>query len=701
MKRLVILASVLAACSCEPEPDPLRLQALHQLRDARPAARIAAMGVLAKGADRAELAAIVRASEGAPAQVRVAAARALGQSSLPEAVDFLGALLVEPEIVGDRSGRFSTAPLVGDDEVSAAAVEELAKKPGPKAKAYLARSWASGGPRTRALLVQAGPAVLADALAAETRQRARDSEEKRQDPRPQVRADAMEDFAFHGTAESLAVVEQALRSPEPVEAAAAARALAAIGAAQSVPALVAQVATVGRSAAVVAASVEALRELALEETAPVVARALDTAAGDAIAAIITSLELVEPSEEMRAAACRAAGRLTDLSLVSRAARLAGASCVLPLPDEDDPPEVLAARFAALSGASRREPKVLALARRSLEHEDAGVAYTAAGWLALAGEASDGPRLYQVAARERAAVLDGRRQRAEVVQLRKDIIRHQDDESRRARARLGLDLPASAIPRRLATLLAERRSASETSAFAPRPDYERVLVVAATGAARLGVDIAALVETMLSDGDVGLRLAAVEIADALSGESGDALRERALANSDPGVASTMAIRNLAARREGALQQVLALPLPSLDASARVEVASALAPHASQAVEPLLSLTLGGDAAVPVATWALRDVVDDEVTFMFVDRLADPRSLGALDAVLGLAARPGEMVTAALVDAAAHPIAEVQVAALHALSERGDCLAAVGLKPLADAFDARVRAAATALQQGCSK
>lgn len=700
MKRLVVLACVFAACSCEPEPDPLRLQAVHQLKDARPAARIAAIRMLGKKSDRAELAAIVRASEGAPVSVRVAAAQAMGESSQPEAVDFLGALLLEPEVQGGRGNRFSTAPLVGDDEVSAAAVEALAKKSGPKAKAYLTRSWTSGGPRTRALMAKAGPSVLADALAAEARQRLAEIERMRSDPRAQVQADALEDLARHGTPEALAEVENALRSMEPVEASAAARALAMVGATRSVPALVAQV-VAGRSPAIVTACVEALRELGLQESIPALAAALETAEDAAADAILTSLELAEPTDEARASACRAAIRLTDPSLASRAAWLAGAACTLPLPAEDDPPAVLAARFAALSGASRREPKVLSLARASLDHEDAGVAEAAAGWLALAGDKSDGPRLYTVAMVERAAVLDGRMERAERVQLKKDAVQFQRDQMRIARARTGIDLPVYEMPRKLAKLLEERRTASEVGSFSPRPGYDRLLVVAAAGAARLGVDVSLLVETMLSDGDKALRLAAVEIADAIGGEKASSLRERALANDDQAVAAQMAIRNLTAGRPEALDQALAIPLSELEAPMRVELADALARHAEEATPVLLALTRGGDAAVPVAAWALRDVVGEEVTQMFIDRLADPRQLGALDAVIGLAERPGEAVTEALVDAASHPAAPVQVAALQALASRGDCDSSARLQPLADAFDARVRAAAAALLKACAK
>src|SRR5690606_7651508 len=124
-------------------------------------------------------------------------------------------------------------------------------------KAYLARSWDTGGPRTRALLLRAGPEVLAHALDAEVRRRTRAIDEKRDDPRPPVRADAIGELARHGTPDAIAEVERALSSNEPVIASAAARALATVGAEQSVAALAREVAS-GRLPALVQAGAEAL-----------------------------------------------------------------------------------------------------------------------------------------------------------------------------------------------------------------------------------------------------------------------------------------------------------------------------------------------------------------------------------------------------------------------------------------------------------
>lgn len=698
MKRVLAAVLLFAACSCEPKPDPNRVAAVYRLKDARPAARIIAMRTLAPNASRAELAAIVRASSEASVEVRIEAARVLGQSSRPEAVDFLGAMLLEPDVRGARAGRFSVSH-IDNDEVRSVAIEELSKKSDTKARAYIARAWASGGPRTRTSIGRIGPEVLANALEAETRQRLAQITSDKEDPRLPVRALAVEETAEHGTSEALAFVDAALATGQPLEAAAAARALGRVGAVEFAPQLT-QAIIAQRAPIIVEAAADALLEMGSESVAPGVARALSNDSVDAASAVLTLLESVLPTDEARGEACAAVGVHLEPAFVARAARFAGAECTLPTPQPDDAPEVLVARFAAWTGASRRAPEMLERARALLDDDDASVAAWAAQWLALAGEPSDGPRLFALATTERQAVLLGRSVRDDVTQLKKDIIQAEDEEKRLSRARAGIDVPSGNVPRRLAKLLAERKTSEETEAYVPRPDSHAVLVAAAVGAARLGVDVLALGETLLSDGDVALRMVGVEMADVLEGEKGELLRRRAFENDDPRVARRMAIRNLAARREGALSQVVSLVDETPEAAGRVELALALEPHAADAVEALLHLATENDAAVPAATWALSAVDDPAVTALFIERLADSRFLGALDAAKGLRTRPGDDSVQALENAAFHPVAEVQAAAIDSLKAQKQCGFASALKPLENAFDARVRQSAQAFAAVCA-
>lgn len=699
MKRVVVFLLLFAAWGCEKKPDPERLAAMHRLKDPRPAARITAMRMLAADATRAELAAIVRASSEAPPEVRIEAARVLGRSSWPEAVDFLGAMLLEPDVRGARAGRFSVSH-IDNDELRSVAIEELARKPGDKARAYIARAWATGGPRTRASIGRMGPDVLASALEAETRQRLAQIAADETDPRIPVRVATLQELAEHGTAESLATLGAALREGHPLEAAAAARALGQVNAVDFIPALMQELVS-PRAPLIVEAAAEALLKMEVETVSAGVAKSLLVASDDAANAVLSLLESVEATDEIRGQACTAIGVQTDPSFTAGAARLAGVQCTLPIPEPDDSAETLVASFAAWTGAARRSPELFETARGLLAHEDAAVAAAAARWLAIAGEASDGPRLFAVATAERQLVLQGREDRDDLVRAKKEIFRAEDEAKRLSRARLGIDVPSGNMPRRLAQLLAERKAATEEAAFTPRPDSQALLVAAAVGAARLGVDMVAFGETLLSDGDIALRLAGVEIADVLGGEKGEHLRRRALANDDPKVTRTMAIRNLAAGRDGALAQVVSLVDETDDPTARIELAWALQPHASDAVDALLDLTAQKDGAVPIATWALTAVDEPAVTELFVERLLDSRFHGALDAARGLATRSGDDSARALSEAAFHPVPEVQAAAIDSLSIRKQCRFAPALKPLEKAFDARVRRSAEAFATFCTQ
>lgn len=696
MKRCVWLVLFLAACGCEPKPDPARLAALQRLGDPRPEARVVAINTLAQGADRAELAAIARASAEAPASVRIAAAKAFGQSTHRDAIDFLGAMLVQPDVRSHRSSPFARAHLPGDDEVRAVVVEQLASQPDDKAGAYLARAWRTGGPRMRAELARRSSVIVRRAILEESKRRVLSARTEREDARPQVRADALFALVEHGGEDVPALLEQALVEGHPLEQVAAARAVGTFGLREFAKNLW-PLLTDAASEPVIEAAAEALEHLRVTEP-PSSFQGFPARSEASARALLSLLESLVPSDEVRRAACVGAMEAQTAELAERAARLAGPACSLPLPSEEESPEIQARRFAALRGGARRVPELLSLARRQLDAWDAPLAAEAGAWLAMAGDSSDARRLYDVAVRERQAVIEGREDRTEAIEQKKDAVHAIAEERRLSAARAGIDLPP-VVPNRLQKLLAERKFASEVETYSPRPGSNELLARSALGAARLGYDVAPFAETLLTDGDAGLRHVGVLLADVLDGAPGQRVRRRALLSDELEVALDMAIRNLDAKRDGALEDAISLLARLDEATLRVRLAQALAPHGAQAKDALLALARGNDAAVPVATWALSDVEDEAVTELFRERLRDSRAFGALDAVWALGNRAGAEVSRALWDAAFHPSADVQAAAVRALAERGDCEDPQSIIALEDAFERTVREATTKYRQAC--
>lgn len=683
MRRLgwFVLASLLAtACSQETERPLERRKLLNRLRDARPAGRIVAIRGLAAEADREELVAIVRAADGASEEVRIEVARALGASKRPEAVEFLGAMVV--------SG--ATARADASDAVRAEAIAGLALQGGPKADAYLVRAFAHGGPASRAAVAAAGADALKHAIAAETSARKASLLAAAHAGPPPARAAALEELGDHGTPDVVAVLDEALASENPLVASGAAHGIARADAKQLVPQLT-RVVGAGRPG-VVAAAAHTLAELGAGPAKAELLSALARNRPEETDALLAALETIAADDEMRGAACAAALTSTHRSGAIRALRLAGASCVVPV---EVPETNAAARLALLTERKVKDARVLARARTLLGDEDAELAIAAARYLTAIGDRADGARLLAAAETQHRACLEGWLERRRVMEAKRLATKIRDEDAKRQFEGIiedtsKLDRPES----KLEALVARRRAASESATFEPRDGAVDFLVAAGVGAARLGADVTMLVETLLNDEQSRLPIAAIAIADASSGE---AAREKCRTHADPAVQAEMAIADLTAGRPGAAERAGKL-LALAEAETAARLVEALTPNAAAMKEALMQAAGSRGAAVGPAVHALGPLVGDDVTELLVDRVRSSGGHGAFEASIALANRDGALATKGLLVAATHPMPEVQTIALEALAARKAC-GSPSLAALSDAFDRRVREAAGRFVSAC--
>jgi len=677
---------VLLALACRDKADSERRRALNRLRDVRSAQRIAAIRELAPGADRETASAIARAAEDAPADVRREVAIALGKSAAPEAVDLLGALLRDPS-----------------DRTRAAAAEALASKPAEKTKGYIFSAWELGGPATRAAIARSGGALLQGAVEAETRARTAALRRRLDDKRVPVRSAALRELGTAGTAEAVAELSARLVDDNPAVAAGAAQGLGDSGSAEAV-ALLARALASGRPLVAPAAAL-ALGRLATPEAAQALVTALATASDGLAGVILEAFGPTPPPEPALPAVCRLAREAFDPGIALRAWRLAAKGCVPQLVVAASDDRSLAARLLVAADAGARSEPLLARAREALDDPDARAAAAAAAYVAVAGAKADADRLQALMTREFESLISGRLELARRTHASRLAIADRDpgEHLRRMGEQFGVDAGPPPPLSPLDKLLLRRRADPErVEAFEPRLGSIDLIATAATGAAKLGADAAALAARLLDDDDTRLRQAAVVLAS-MAGEAGEPVRRQLRSDEEPAVAVAVAVQDLADGAPQAVERAVGLLQRTGEPAQRQDLFAALGRTAETAQSARAALTMAAmrsDPAAAEAVGALARLDGPDVLAALRARLEDVHAMGAAEAVAILAARESPESTSLLAWVATHPKGAVRATALRALATRKACGSAPTAAALRSDFEGTVRVAAQGLVEACA-
>jgi HEAT repeat protein len=685
---LLVVAGPIASAlpGCRPSRDETqRKHLVARLRDARPAARILAIRELAPDADREETAAIARAAREAPADVRREIAAALGKSKQPSAIDFLGAMLRDP-----------------DDSVKAAAVQSLEAKDGERPAGYVVHAYQSGGPHVREAIAEGRPDLFRRAVQMEAADWRRRVDEHRKDGHPTVRADALAETGRDATEPIIAELSARLVDPDPSMAAAAAAGLANARATDQVPAIAQLLQST--TPLVVDAAAVSLRELGAQPAADNLAAALERSSGDAAGHILDALEDLKLTPAATESLCRVATGHADGLVALRAARLVSDACTIPVVLPEAPKDA-GPRLLVLAAFNRRDPAALRRARTLLDDLDARVGADAAAYLGRCGGPSDATALVNRAQSGLAALV---RARAEAADRAKHPAQTQDQEAlakqlamlREVLGESSAEKLAQAQPRvanKLAQLIEKRRSSATLAPVEDRPGAIDLLSTAAIAAAHLHGNVSGLADSLLSDPEPSVRAIAPEIADFL-GDTGEPLRVRLRQDADPEVRLRMAALDLQAGREGALDRLAQLAA-DVDPGDRTWIAEAVSTHATEAKPLLITLLDGGGTAAPVAARALASIQGEDVDKALIRALDANQPVTAYAALVALRGRAGPAVEHAIEIAAVNPSPDIREAAVQQLADRKACGLAQRLLSLDADYSGAVRAGVSRLQGEC--
>ncbi len=743
---LLLLVS-LAGChhpDDQPSTNPVRIEYMAHLSDGRSLPRITAMRALAPEANTFEVHAIAKSAESGDIDVRIEAARALGIAKPRDTIDLLGILLGDPQ-----------------DQVRAAAVMSLGKKHDPKADAYAASAYETGGPWTRAAVALCGPKVLAHGIAEESASRRQRIDEvlhydplqamkeaARQhrtiitpQPSAQLQASMLEDLGRSGGPDAVGQLVAYLASRQALIAAGAAMGLANAGAVERLPKLEGALST--HAPVLAPAAAVALGELDPKAAADALVGALKGADAELTQAILTSLEPVKLTAAEQQAVCAAAKAEPDATLALALFQRANAGC------EPDPtlPKDAAGKTQKLLVLAALGPKTQALlttARTLVDGDDALVAASAATYLGVWGDADDGQHLLKVATEELDAIDQQVTARAAELKAKKAAGKIEEARERAQLAQFAAaDGKPGIVPPVNDPLTKLLENATPTSATTPieiRPGSVQLIAAASAGAARRGADvdlgakpaashderhgsaprmadiegratgwtasgylasptdIEALVTRLVAEDDPRLRVAATDVAD-LAGPAGAGVRAKLRAAKDVALRSAMALRDVESGRKGAFAR-LALLAPTAPADDWSRMARDLTKHPSRAKSALIELADENSIAALPAIQALAKVPGKGVDELLMQSALSPEAGIALAAVTALGARDGTAPIEALARAATHPSGNVRAAALDALASRHACTVAPRLAPLAHEFEHRVRQAARAFEAACA-